>query len=91
VFLHMQARTVIAPRQSLGSDVMVSVDTEQPSRPESDESISMEMKGGGLDSVYRELMRNCSELSRMRTITAYLQQRAVRPLARVAPRSKPKP
>ena len=60
--------TWMAPRQSLGSEVMVSVDTAQPSRPESLWSSSMAMKGG-CASTYLRFSRNWSTLSMMRTCT----------------------
>ena len=61
--------TWMAPLQSLGSEVMVSVETAQPSRPESLWSSSMATKGGSA-WTYRLFRRNCSTLSMMRTCTA---------------------
>lgn len=67
----MGRRTCTAPRQSQGSDRMVSVETAQPSRAESEWSISMDVNGG-LASTYRAPSRKCSTHSTMRDMNCAL-------------------
>ena len=57
-------QTCTAPRQSLGSEVMVSVETTQPSRALSLTSMSIAMNGG-LPSTYRWFKRKLSTLRRI--------------------------